>query len=72
MLNSWPDCVAISKYVARYDFNSDFWFARKMMDTLILKLIFFPLELYNQIKFFWCGGRGSKKLIESNFKARIK
>ena len=38
-LNSWSDCVAISSDIARHGSNTDFWFARKMLDLLILKLM---------------------------------
>ena len=43
-LNSWPNCVAISRDIARNGSNSDYWFTRKMSDRLILKLIFSFLD----------------------------
>ena len=38
--NSWPDYLAISRDIARHGSNSDFWFTRKMLDLLILNLMF--------------------------------
>ena len=43
-LNSWADCVAISTDIASYGSNSVFWFTRKILDLLILKLILFLLN----------------------------
>ena len=43
-LNYWPDCVAISRYIARKRSNSYIWFTRKTPDLLILKSMFSPLD----------------------------
>ena len=39
-LNSWPDRVAISRYMVKHGSNSYIWFSRKMLDLLILKSVF--------------------------------
>ena len=44
--NSWPNCVAISRDIARYGSNSyfDSRGSRKMLDPLLLKLMFSLLD----------------------------
>ena len=37
-LNSWQDCVI--SHIVRHASNLDYWFTRKMLDLLILKLMF--------------------------------
>ena len=39
MLIFWPDCVAISRDIVRHGSISNFWFMRKLLNLLILKLI---------------------------------
>ena len=43
-LNSWPDCVAISRDIARHGSNSYIWFTGKVLDLSILKLMFSLLD----------------------------
>ena len=38
-LNSWSDCVAILRNIARHGSHSDLKFTRKMLDPLILNLM---------------------------------
>ena len=45
----WPDFVAILRDIARHGSNSYIWFTRKMLDFLILKFIFFPLNILRNL-----------------------
>ena len=50
-LNSKPDCVAISKDIARHGSNSEFWISRKMLDLFILILMFSLLNCNQTLRF---------------------
>ena len=39
-LNSWPDCVAISRNITRHGSNLNVWSTKKMLNFLILKYMF--------------------------------
>ena len=47
-LNSWPDCVVISRDIARHDSNSNFLSHEEDAGSLGCKIIVLPLELYVQ------------------------
>ena len=54
-LVSWPDCVAISRYIIRHGSHSYYiCFTRKMLDLLILRLIFSLLDSMHNLPMITC------------------
>ena len=54
-LVSWSDSVAISRYITRHGSHSNYiCFTRKMLDLLILKLIFSLLDCMHNLSMITC------------------